>query len=55
VVSQTTYNQYGLPGQRIDFDHSHGPIGAPHVHVFSYTVRGEHIYRNGKDIYEYRV
>ena len=55
VISRTTYNQYGLPGQRIDYGHSHGSISSPHVHVFSYTVRDGHVFQNGKDVYEYRM
>ena len=56
VISQTTYNQYGLPEQRIDYSgHSHGSVGSPHVHVFSYIVREGSIFRNGERIYAYRV
>ena len=54
VRSSTTYNEYGMPGQRIDYDHSHGSIGAPHVHAFSYAVRENGIFRIGEEIYPYR-
>lgn len=37
VCSQTTYNEYCMPGTRVDYNHTHGSIGAPHIHVFSYA------------------
>lgn len=50
IVSQTIYNEYGMPGQRIDYMHSHGNIEGPHVHVFSYIEIGGKVYRNGENI-----
>ena len=37
VCSQTTYNEYCMPGTRVDYNHTHGSIGAPHAHIFSYA------------------
>ena len=37
VCSQTTYNEYCMPGTRVDYNHTHGSVGAPHVHTFFYA------------------
>lgn len=50
IVSQTTYNEYHMPGQRIDYLHSHGAIKGPHVHRYSYVVINGNVYQNGKTV-----
>ena len=55
IVSQTTYNEYGLPGQRIDYSGRDHHVGLPHIHTFSYRVKlstGE-VVRCGEDIQLY--
>ncbi len=34
VISWTEYNQYSYPEYRVDLNHTHGGIGAPHMHRF---------------------
>ena len=37
ICSQTTYNEYGMPGMRVDYNHTHGSAGSPHIHLYSYA------------------
>ena len=54
IVSQTTYNNYRVPGQRIDFiGRSHDGIPTPHVHSFSYILIKGVAYRNGNVVTPY--
>ena len=55
VVSQTTYNEYGVPGQRIDYQGRDHGVGLPHVHVYSWAMRGENLYQTCHKIYLYRM
>ena len=34
IVSQTVYGEHNMPAYRIDYNHSHGEIGPPHIHYF---------------------
>ena len=54
IVSQTTYNEYGMPATRIDYTgRGHGLIPTPHIHTFSYTVINGMVYKNGETILPY--
>ena len=51
IVSRTTYNEHGLPGERIDFiGRGHGGIETPHVHQFSWTKIGGIWHRCGETV-----
>ena len=51
IVSQTTYNENGLPAQRIDFiGRAHGNIATPHIHLFRWIEIDGIWYLSGKPI-----
>ena len=56
VKSQTTYGEYGAPEQRIDYQGRDHGVGVPHVHKFSWALRGENVCRiKPVEIYPYRM
>lgn len=56
VVSQTMYNEYGVPGYRVDYQGRDHGVGLPHVHEYSWGIRDGRVVPTGRDkVYLYRM
>lgn len=55
VVSQTTYNDYGVRGIRIDYQGRDHGIGLPHVHDYSWGIINDNVVQTNEEIYLYRI
>lgn len=53
IVSQTTYNEYGQRGQRIDWQGRDHGVGLPHIHTFTYGYYNGSLRRTGEYIEKY--
>ena len=53
IVSQTTYNEYGQRGQRIDWQGRDHGIGLPHIHTYTYGYYNGELRRTGHYIEKY--
>ncbi len=50
LVSETYYNEHGLPGYHIDYAGRDHHIGLPHMHRYSYNYYNGELHRDNEDI-----